>query len=124
MDWWVDIFAKGLFNTLLGVKSQAHQLLGLQLPKLHPLNFHRLGHHLWKGVGGRRGRELKADGEAQKILRITYKQPVKVKLATFYSFLHLWGLLGFYFLLPELVFLQYGSEHLRCVKMLFHWSMI
>ena len=28
---------------------------------------------------------MKADGEAQKIHRITYKQTVKVKLATFYS---------------------------------------
>lgn len=62
--------------------------------------------HLCKGAGGRRGRELKADGEAQKILRITCKQLVKVKkLATFYSFLRLGGLLEFYFMLPELVFL-------------------
>lgn len=55
-------------------------------------------------VGGGRGRELKADGEAQKILRITYEQPVKVKLATFHSFLRLWGFVEFYFMLPELVF--------------------
>lgn len=38
---------------------------------------------IYVGVGSRRGKELKANREAQKILRITYKQPVEVKLATF-----------------------------------------
>lgn len=47
----------------------------------------------------KRGRELKTAGEAQKILRITYKQPGKVRLATFYSFLRLWRVLEFYFVL-------------------------
>lgn len=91
--------AEGLFNTLLGVAPPSHPLLGF-----HPCAFHQLGLRVRPG-----GEGIAGDGEAQEIPRITYQRPVKVRLATFCSFLRLRGLLGLYSLLPELVLLWLGT---------------